>query len=59
MFAVLHIPRYPGNWVAIFIAFLAGVIAGYITWKSNNLIPALILHIVFNLIVVAWWLAIA
>jgi membrane protease YdiL (CAAX protease family) len=59
MFAVLHIPRYPGNWVAIFIAFLAGLIAGYITWKINNLIPALILHIVFNLIVVAWWLAIA
>jgi membrane protease YdiL (CAAX protease family) len=58
IFAILHIPRYPGNWVVIFIAFLAGLTAGYLTWKSNNLISALVLHVTFNLLIVVWWLTI-
>lgn len=56
MFTVLHIPRYSGDWTAIFIIFLSGVVAGYLTWKSNNLVPAFVLHIVVNLIAVIWWL---
>jgi len=55
LFAILHIPRYPGNWTAIFIVFLGGLTAGYLTWKNINLIPALVLHIVINLMAVTWW----
>jgi membrane protease YdiL (CAAX protease family) len=57
IFAILHIPRYPGNWIVIFIVFLTGVTAGLLTWESSNLASALVLHIAFNLLVVVWWLA--
>ena len=56
LFAVLHLPRYPGDWIVILIALLSGVTAGYLTWKSNNLFSALTLHIAFNLLIVMWWL---
>jgi len=52
MFTFSHIPRYSGNWMAVFIIFLFGVTAGYLTWKSNNLISAFVLHIVANLMAV-------
>jgi membrane protease YdiL (CAAX protease family) len=53
----LHVPRYSGDWMAIFAVFLVGITAGYLTWKSNNLFPAFVLHSVTNLMVVIWWLA--
>jgi membrane protease YdiL (CAAX protease family) len=55
IFTFLH-AQYVGDWVAIFGVFLIGAIAGYLTWKSNNLFPAIVLHIIANLIVVIWWL---
>lgn len=58
IFAVLHIPRYPGNWIVIFIVFLTGVTAGLLTWENSNLNSALVLHIAFNLLVVLWWLVV-
>jgi len=54
IFAVLHISRYSDNWALLFFVFLFGVLAGYITWKSDNLIPASIMHIVVNLFAVVW-----
>lgn len=54
VFAALHISRYSDNWGLLSIIFLFGIVAGYITLKSNNLIPACILHIVVNLFAVVW-----
>ncbi|MCI0550302.1 MAG: CPBP family intramembrane metalloprotease [Anaerolineae bacterium] len=59
IFAIFHVPLYLGNWIALSIIFLIGVTAGDLTWKSNNLIPAFVLHIVLNLIAVIWRLAVA
>lgn len=56
VFTVLHIVRYSDNWVLLFVVFFFGNLAGYITWKSNNLIPASIMHVVVNLFPVIWTL---
>jgi membrane protease YdiL (CAAX protease family) len=56
-FAILHISNN-ASWVSLCLILLVGIVTGYLTWKSNNLIPAIILHVVDNLVGVVWWLAI-
>ncbi len=56
-FVILHVPRYSDDWMAILIVFLVAVVSGYLAWRSNNLIPSFVLHIVANLTGVIWWLA--
>jgi len=48
-FTVLHVPRYSDDWIAMLIIFLFGVVSGCLAWKSNNLIPSFVLHVVVNL----------
>lgn len=59
IFAFLHVSLYSDNLMALLIVFLTGVTAGYLTWKNNNLVSAFVIHIVFNLMTVIWWLATA
>lgn len=56
IFTFLHIPKFLGDWTAVFINFLFEITAGYVTWKSNSLYPAIILHMSTNLMAVIWWL---
>ncbi len=58
IFAVAHVPRYFDDWMALFINFLVGIIAGYLTWKTKSLIPAIVFHVFSNLIGIVWWLGI-
>ena len=53
IFTILH-TRYSDNWILLAIIFLLGTIGGYLTWKSSNLIPASVMHIVVNLFAVVW-----
>jgi membrane protease YdiL (CAAX protease family) len=57
IFVALHTYRYTDNWILLSIIFLFGIIGGCLTWKSDNLIPASIMHIVVNLFTVAWRLS--
>jgi len=57
IFTSFHILLYSYNWVLLSIIFLFGITGGYLTWKSENLIPASIMHIVVNLFSVAWRLS--
>lgn len=57
IFAALHMPLYLDDWRATFFSLLFGVTAGYLTWKSSNLISALVLHVVANLIAATWSLS--
>ena len=52
LFSFWHIPKYWGDWISIIIVFLIAFVAAFLTWKNNNLIPAFLLHITINLIVV-------
>jgi membrane protease YdiL (CAAX protease family) len=56
IFAATHVAGYSGNWVALGNVFLVGFVANYLTWKNNNLIPAIILHLTGNLMGIVWWL---
>lgn len=56
IFAFLHIPLYVDNWKALFVIFLTGVTTGYFTWKNNNLVSAIVLHIVANLVALLLWM---
>lgn len=58
IFVLLHLQSYLDNLPAILVVFVMGIMAGFLTWKNNNLVPALVLHIVFNLITVVWWLSV-
>jgi len=57
-FAILHISINVGDWISLALILLVGVVTGYFTWKSNNLIPAITFHIVSNLVGAVWWLAV-
>jgi membrane protease YdiL (CAAX protease family) len=58
IFAVAHVPRYFGDGIALLINFLVGMVAGYLTWKTKSLIPAIVFHIFSNLIGIVWWLVV-
>ncbi len=49
IFTALHITRYSDNWTILCVGFLFGIVTGYSTLKNNNLITALTIHIVTNL----------
>lgn len=51
-FTGLHIPIYRDNWAILIIIFIIGIFTGSITWKSNNLIPAILIHIIVNMFLV-------
>jgi len=57
IFAGLHARLYSANSTGMLIVFSIGMATGYLTWKSNNLIPSSILHVVVNLTATLWWLA--
>jgi membrane protease YdiL (CAAX protease family) len=52
IFAILHITIFFDNWGQLFTTFLLGFIGGYITQKNNNIISAVVLHVVFNLTII-------
>lgn len=56
IFTAGHVPAYSGHWSALWIVFLFGVVTNYITWRGNNLISVIILHLVSNLMGIVWWL---
>lgn len=58
IFTAGHVPAYSGSghWMALWIIFLLGLVANYLTWKSNNLISPIILHLTTNLMGIVWWL---
>jgi len=56
IFTAGHIPGYYNNWLALFGVFSLGVSASYFSWKSNSLIPAIVLHLTANLFGTIWWL---
>jgi membrane protease YdiL (CAAX protease family) len=56
MFVILHLSIFSDHWIAVVITFLNAVIAGYLTWKNNNLISAFVLHVTFNVTVAVGWL---
>jgi membrane protease YdiL (CAAX protease family) len=58
MFAALHVPLYFGNWISLLIIFLIGWTGGFLTWKNNNLISAIALHMTFNFSGIIWWLTV-
>lgn len=58
MFTAMHVSRYSDDWLALCSILFMGIVAGYITWKSNNLMPAIALHTVINLIGIVWWLVV-
>jgi membrane protease YdiL (CAAX protease family) len=49
-FALLHSPRYSGDWVRSLIVFLSAAVSASVAWKSNSLIPSFVLHLAANLI---------
>jgi membrane protease YdiL (CAAX protease family) len=59
VFTGAHLPGYWGNWIALCNVFLLGFVASYITWKTNNLLPAIVMHLAGNLIGFVWWLTLA
>jgi membrane protease YdiL (CAAX protease family) len=56
IFTAGHVPAYSNHRMALWIVLLFGVVANYLTWKTNNLIPAIVLHLTANLIGIVWWL---
>lgn len=56
VFTAFHIRRYSDNWIMLATIFLFGVLAAYLTWKSDNLIPASMMHIIVNLFLIIWLL---
>jgi membrane protease YdiL (CAAX protease family) len=52
IFAILHITLYFDNWAQLFVIFLLGFIGGWITQKNNNIISAVVMHVVFNLTII-------
>jgi membrane protease YdiL (CAAX protease family) len=52
IFTVFHTRRYSDDWILLLVTFLFGFLAGYLTWKSDSLIPASLMHISINLFAV-------
>jgi membrane protease YdiL (CAAX protease family) len=52
IFAILHITIFFDNLGQLFGVFLLGFTGGYITWKNNNVISAIVMHVVFNLSII-------
>jgi membrane protease YdiL (CAAX protease family) len=55
LFTAMHISRFSGNWISIFIIFLAAFVAGYFTLKYKNLVTAILMHNTVNMVAVVWW----
>ena len=56
IFILAHFSQDTGNWMYILEVFMVGITTGYLTWRSNNLVPAFVLHSITNLVAVFWLL---
>jgi membrane protease YdiL (CAAX protease family) len=50
VFVVGHIVVYKTDYMILSVILAVGIITGYLTWKSNHLAPAFVLHSVTNLV---------
>lgn len=48
LFAAVHVPQYLPNYATIITICLMSLILTLIRWKTDNLLPCIILHTVFN-----------
>ena len=54
-FTAMHILRFSTNWEAMFIIFLAAMMAGYFTLKDKHIMTAIFMHNTVNLVAIVWW----
>lgn len=48
LFAAVHVPQYYPSFVSIFVICLLSLVITLVRVKSNNLLPCIILHTIFN-----------
>jgi len=57
LFAVFHAYAYGFNWVAMFVVFVFGAIAGFVDLAYKSVLPSLVAHMLINFAAFLSWLS--